>query len=317
MNLVYYHGLHERIRKMQQGKGTFFKIFKIAIVVLAFGNLAALFLFQYELPDLLLFKKETAQSEENPPTEPEEEVSEDIQYSIQLDTDTLTYDGTTELNLLEGVSLVSSDGTVSDNTIFAHIKTGNSLSKKVIEYSADTPDGQITTSRSLELNNYNGPSISLPDPLPQLEEDELDSMLSSISGYEDFYADDGYGNDITDAVSVSYTMDDNEPSQVLYTFTVTNTFNDSISVEAYLTLSDTRPVIILTENTVTIPIHSSFNGLNYVESARDIDGSSLFDRIHIVGDVDVDTAGTYVLTYSITTRDGVASLPKELTVIVE
>lgn len=302
---------------MKQGKQKIFKVLKTAIVILSLGNLAALFLFQYELPQFFQLKKEEPEQTEDITPDVPEDSAEDIQYSIQLDTETLTYDGSTELNLLDGVSLVSSEGEVSDIDIFAHIKTGDSLSTKIIEYSADTEKGQITASRTLELSNYNGPSITLPESLPQLEEDELDSMLSSISDYEDFYADDGYGNDITSAVSVSYTRDEDDPNRICYTFTVTNTFNDTVSEEAYLTISGSRPVITLKQSTVTISVGSTFNALNYVENAVDVDGSSLFHRIHIVGSVDADTVGTYTLTYSVTTTEGNSSLPKELTVIVE
>lgn len=301
---------------MKQGKQTIFKVLKIAIVILSLGNLAALFLFQYELPQFFHSKAEPEQIEEVTPDVPEES-TEDVQYSIQLDTETLTYDGSTDLNLLDGVSLVSSEGAVSGIDIFAHIKTGDSLSSKIIEYSADTEAGRVTASRTLALSNYNGPSITLPESLPQLDEEELDSMLGSLSEYEDFYADDGYGNDITSAVSVSYTRDNSDPSRVCYTFKVTNSFNDSVSAEAYLTITGSRPVITLKESTVRISVHSSFNGLNYVENAVDADGSSMFHRIHITGKVDTDTPGTYTLTYSVTTSDGVSSIPKELTVIVE
>ena len=217
------------------------------------------------------------------------------------------------LDLLSGVTLVSSDGQTSDAEIYAQIMSGDSLSRKTIEYSADTENGQVTASRGLELSAYAGPSISLPEELPDLEESQIDSVLSLLSG---LYADDGYGNDITDSVTASYTMGD-DGMTLHYTFSVTNLFNDTATAAADLSLTATKPVITLTDTAVTIPAGSSFEPLAYVDSAVDVDGSSLSHRIYIRGSVDTETPGIYTLTYTATSEDGVASDPRELTVTVQ
>ena len=280
-------------------------ILKIIISVLALANLAALFLFNYENP---FAKKDSRQ----PSTAVES--SKETGYRFQFDTDTLSYDGTAKLDLLDGVSLVSSDGETSDIKIFARIQAGNSFSRKTIEYSADTDDGQITATRSLNLSGYNGPFITLPDTLPSITEEQLDSVLSTMT---DIYADDGYGNDITDSIQASYTLASDGSGNAHYKFSVTNVFNDSTLVEADLSLGATKPVLTLLKTSVTIEAGDDFNPLRYVDSAVDTDGSSLSQRIRISGTVDTETPGTYVLTFTVSSPSGEISDPKELTVIVE
>lgn len=298
---------------MGNGKHALLKILKLVVVVFAVINLAVLFLFDYRLPGRSGSDKSTAA--------PAQEVSvtraeTDSGYTIQIDSDTLTYDGSGPLNLLDGVSLVDSDGKASGNDIFAHIKTGDSLSEKIIEYTADTADGRVTATRALTLENYTGPSIQLPDRLPQIEDGQLGDILNYMPSDGSFFADDGFGNDITSAVSASYTTDTNDANIIHYVFTVTNSYNDTTSVSADLSLNPSKPLLTLTEEELTIELHSSFSPLKYVASAQDVDGTPLSNRIQIQGEVDTDTAGQYVLTYFVTSPSGESSAKKELKVTV-
>lgn len=307
---------------MKRKKHTLFNIIKILVMILALGNLAALFIFDYELPDFLteLTGKDSAQTAE---VRSEDELSEDASaekdaFSFKLDTDTFTYDGTSKLDLLNGVSVVSSEnGQPVDTDIFAHIKTGDSVSRKIVEYTADTEGGQIKASRTLELSNYNGPSIKLPETLPPLEDSQLDSVLELMPADGSFRADDGYGNDITPAVKASYKRDENDSSLVHFTFTITNSFNDTVSAEMNINLIRTKPVITLKESAVTLTVNSAFNPLEYVSVAEDVDGSSLFHSIIINGSVNTGEAGEYILTYMVSSPSGAVSDPKELKVSVQ
>lgn len=296
---------------MRRGTKIISGFFKLLIVILAVGNLAALFLFDYKIPDFLK-SPEAATSEED---SSQQEDTAPV-YSIQMDSDTLTYDGNARLDLLSGVTLTGPDGAVSDGEIFAHIKTGDTVSQKIIEYTADTDDGRVTASRTLMLQNYNGPSIHLPETLPQISDEQLDSVLTLMPSDGSFHADDGYGNDITSAVTASYTMDDSNSGVIHYVFSVTNSYNDTVSVPADLSITRTKPIITLKESAVTVPLNSGFDALSYVASAEDVDGSSLFTRIQIQGSVNTGTAGEYVLTYMVTSPSGAVSDAKELKVTV-
>lgn len=309
---------------MNRKRQTLFNIIRILVIVLAIGNLAALFVFHYELPDFItdLTNKRSASASQDSPSDKkasnDADAKEKITYSFKFDTDTISYDGTSKLDLLSGVSIVSSKDEKADNSeIFAHIKTGDSVSQKIIEYTADTEEGQISGTRALELTGYNGPSIKLPDVFPQLEDSQLDSVLTVMPSDGSFHADDGYGGDITKAVKASYKRDENDNNLVHFTFTVTNSFNDTVSAEKDVNLIRTKPVIALKESAVTVALHSQFNALEYVSVAEDVDGSSLFRSIIIDGSANTEAAGEYILTYKVSSPSGAVSDPKELKVTVQ
>lgn len=207
-------------------------ILKVLISILAIGNLTVIFFLScfYSVPEQESIQTVSAEKQDEIPD-----------YSICLDTDTLTYDGTGDLDLMSGVCLLSPEGPVSGSKIFVSIQTGASLMKKEIRYSADTKDGRVYASRTLNLENYSGPLLRIPTSFPEMEESELDNILSIMPGDGSFYADDGYGHDITNSVTVRYIRDEDHPYIVHCTFTVTNMFNDSVSEKADIYLTATLP----------------------------------------------------------------------------
>lgn len=306
---------------MKQSKPSFSHMIKTAVCVVALVNLAVLFLFQYELPSLFTSKaKETGDSaaaeSESDTTEPEPD-AEEAGYTFSFDPDPLTYDGTTELDLLSGVSLTDPNGNAVDTLIFTNIRTADAITAKTIEYFAETEDGRVSATRGLQLANYSGPSITLPETLPEIDESMLNSVLSAMPTDGTFRADDGFGNDITASITYEYTQNEASPNLIHYTFTITNKLNDSVSAEADLTLGAPKPVITLTTDAVTIPVNTYFNPISYVASAVDVDGSSIFERIIVNGDINTGVPGTYVLEYMSFSPDGTRSLPKTLTVTVQ
>ncbi|MCI5530450.1 MAG: DUF5011 domain-containing protein [Blautia sp.] len=298
---------------MKKRKPVIIGILKFLIVAAALANLAALFFFDYKIPDFgKSLKTSSVREEEKIPQDPSSDG-----YAIQVDSDSLTYDGTGTLDLLKGVSLTGPEGIVSDAEIFAHIKTGDSLKKKVIEYTADTEQGQVTASRSLILSRYSGPSIQLPDTLPQIGDDQLDSIMDVMPSDGSFHADDGYGNDITSSVKASYTADSSDSSVVHVIFTVTNSYNDTVSEAADLHMIHTKPFVILNESAVTVPLNSGFDPMSYVVFAEDVDGTSLISNLQVQGTVNTAAAGDYALTYQVTSSNGTVSDPKILKVTVQ
>ncbi len=306
---------------MKQSKQSFSRILKGGVCVAALVNLAALFLFQYELPSFLTPKhkdtQNSAASESETDTTESEPIPEEITYGFSFDPDPLTYDGSTELDLLSGVTLTDSNGAAVDTLIFTNIRTSDAITSKTIEYFAETDAGRVSATRGLQLVNYNGPSITLPETLPEIEESMLNSVLSVMPTDGSFRADDGFGNDITSSITYEYTQNEASPNLIHYTFKITNKFNDSVSAEADLPLGSPKPIITLTTDAVTIAVNTYFNPMSYVATAVDVDGSSLFERIIIDGNVNTGVPGTYVLEYTSFSPDGTRSLPKTLTVTVQ
>lgn len=292
---------------MKREKSNLISKLKFIISIAAVVNLAVLLALSF-LPTAASYKKQ-------PGSITEQDLPDG--YSVRIDTDPLVYDGTASLDLLDGISFLSPDGTIPESKIFANIREGASPSQKLILYSVDTEDGKVSVTRGLELENYSGPSITLPEAFPEVEEENLDSILDSLPEDSRLSADDGYGNDITGSIIASYTRDKDQPILIHYTFTVTNLFNDTVSVDAELSLDRTRPVLSLTQDYVTLDRGSYFEPADYVEIAADTNGAPLFDRIHTEGTVSTDTPGTYVITYTVTGMDGTVSVPKELLVVVQ
>lgn len=298
---------------MKQKKLTLSHI-KTAACIVAAANLAGLFFFHYGISPVLAERPEADAVSEIPEGTAN---AEDSGYEFTFDSDTLTYDGSSDLDLLDGVSLTDPDGNALDAEIFARITTGDSLSEKIVIYSADTSAGQLTASRELKLENYSGPTFTLPDPLPKIAESALPSVLSAMPDDGSFRAEDGYGNDISSAVTFRYNRSETEPSKVHYVFKVTNMFNDTVSVEADFTISDPRPLITLTESAVTVEANTPFSPEAYIASAVDTDGSSLLQSVTVKAPANMDEPGTYTLTYTVTGKDGRTSLPARLNVTVE
>lgn len=80
----------------------------------------------------------------------------------------MVYDGTGYFDLSEGVTLEGYDKSQLENMIYIRISTVYSLSEKISEYTADTEDGHVRSMRKLFFQNYNGPSIMLPDEIPTI-----------------------------------------------------------------------------------------------------------------------------------------------------
>lgn len=295
---------------MNDSKNNRWRALRIAVIGVALLNLIALFAFNYQLPSVLRFpsKKTSAVKESTLETA--------CPYTIHLDSDTLSYDGTGSLNLLDGVSLTRQDGSYADFEIFAHISTGDAMNHKIITYSADTDAGQVTAKRNLTLDNYTGPSLVLPSALPSVAEQELDSLLTQMPADGSFAARDGFGKDITSAVTAEYTIDPANPTLVHFVFSVTNLFNDTTSAAADLVIVSSRPILLLTQTEVVLSKGASFQPLSYVQKAEDQRGRDLTSRIQVSGTVDVNTPGVYPLTYTVTTEQGDTSLPQLLTVTI-
>ncbi len=316
------------------------RILKWVVSLLAIANMVLLFVFNYNIPGLSGLFSRGSQAQESVYGEPggneaipgmeslvgssstaeaavsTEEETEPASYQFYFDPETLTYDGQGSLNLLEGVSLVSDTGMESEAKIFASIVSGSSRSEKTITYTADTESGRTEASRRLKLVDYEGPSIELPEVMPVVDDSTKDNILALMTGDQSISADDGFGNDISGAVTVKYNTDSTTPRTLYYIFTVKNTFDDSAEASAEVTLELSKPVVMLTQKAVQIDAGEAFNPLSYVSYAIDTDGTSLSTSIQIQGAVDSYTPGTYTLNFIATNGAGVQSDPAELTVTV-
>lgn len=236
---------------------------------------------------------------------PEEESAgfgvEDKSYldSFRFDPEQLSYDGTGDLDLLEGVSL---DGYTPQDlkaTVFTRIYKGDTLSEKYIEYTAETEEGMVRSRRKLRLRDYNGPKIVIPDEIPSVNEesaDEFAGLLKTKSGYA---VDDGFGNNARDYAEISYEKEATDSALLHYTIAFDNMFGDRDVAKIDVTLTDVPARIILSDSEVTIPIGGKFDPASYIVSAERADGTSAIESVILSGNVDTMQEGTYTLTYDL------------------
>ena len=268
------------------------KIIKIVLVVLATANLAALFLFDYWLPGYVC--EPVADSTETAPA-----------ASINFTSELLAYDGTGDISLIlmDGVTATDSDGSDITDQVKTSFKATNISDEKTIVYSVKASDGtKLKKERTLRLENYDGPFITVSSNLPTLRESELDNAVSTLAENGALHAEDGYGNDITSAVKVNWAADESNVGYFLLNFTVENRFSDNASAKASVQAKLSNPVIVLTQTEISIPLNDeSFDVRDYIKTAIDTDGTAIdLESIELSGYIQRDTPGTYPVTFTAT-----------------
>ena len=243
--------------------------------------------------------------------ESQEQADNGEQDSFMFDPEELVYDGTGDLDLLEGVSLENFSQEELKNKVFIKISPADNLSRKTIEYTADTKKGRIRSNRSLRLVNYNGPKIELPDEMPSVAMDEVDKIMDLLSEDESYKAEDGFGKDAREHVQVNIEKSVINSAEVQYTFVLENVFGDRTMEKANVFISDVPAVITLTEKEVFLQAGDSFDPTEYIEKAVDSAGESIIEEVVFSSDFNTARSGEYLVTYDL--RGQTVSL----TVVVE
>lgn len=292
----------------------FFRL-KFLLCILAAGNLVLLFLFEYKLP----FLSSHTEGQETPVVSgtPGSGNSADT-VQILFEPDTLTYDGTDVFNPLSGVSLVNPDGNGTKNDLFVSIQSGTETETKKITYTLKENDRNYSAERTLRLINYSGPSITVPTQTPTIsDEAEIYTIADKLISLGEITAQDGYGNDISDAIQIKCVPDEQDMTLYHCQFTVTNLFQDICRKDLDISLNTDAPILRLSASEITIAVGEVFYPLNYVAAAEDSDGNSLYNHISVKGTVDSSIPGKYELKYYAVDREGRQSAIKTLSVTVE
>lgn len=288
---------------------------KLLLCILAAGNLALLFLFEYRLP----FLSSAANAQENPKISSTPGTgSPDDSVQILFETDTLIYDGTDVFNPLIGVSLQNPDGNKTKNDLFVSIQSGDEPGFKKITYTLKENNKSYSAERKLRLVNYSGPSITVPKQTPALSgEADIYTIADKLISLGEITAQDGYGNDISDSISAKYVPDEQDTALYHCQLTVTNLFQDICRKDFKLSLNTDAPILRLLASEITINEGDVFYPLDYVEKAEDVNGNSLYERISVTGNTDTRVPGVYKLQYYVTDHDGRQSAVKILTLTVK
>lgn len=230
---------------------------------------------------------------------PHTSVSKTVEKTgFDFDTETMTYDGNGELDLLKGVTYNGKDAKDIADQLTVNVSTGDSLTKKVVTYKIKTEQGTDSAQRNLMLENYHLPTITVPE-LPTINRDTKDTLLEEVKTMEGFETDDGFGHDASSSVMADYKTGSLDSSVLQYTFTFVNACGDEASTSLETTLEDAEIRLILTQSSVTLEKGGSFEAFDYLDSCINSQGEDVSDQLEINGEVDTSKAGTYHVTYSI------------------
>lgn len=293
---------------------------KVLLLILAVGNLGALFIFDYSIPGVNSSSSNAGLSDNQTTTNSlSKDDSSADSLTINLPEGKMTYDGSGSFDLSDGVIVTDASGNVVDNKIFTSIKTGDSIRNKIVEYSVEDSDGNIfTATRDLELSSsYHGPSIEVFGDIPLLTYDELNNISRLLIDSGLIKGDDGFGKDITSTVTSSVKSEDPASGSAIVTLSAVNMFNDTFSLDVTVQYAPDGPILKLTTNRVTINKGESFDALRYVEYARDENGQSLSSRIRVSGSVDINTPGEYSIEIYATNYEGLKTPVQTLKVTVK
>lgn len=237
---------------------------------------------------------------------------------IVAPSEELEYDGTSSLDLMDGVSAVDIDGSDITDDITVQIIAGDSFNKKTVRYSVFNSDYQlITKDRVLNLYDYSGPSISIDIDI-DINDYNLSNIVSSLIEDDILSADDGYGNDISEDICFSYTLINSSTSLYQVVFSVNNVYGDTDSVTFNTNIYSAAdgPTVTLKQSSVTISQDSEFDPMDYVDTAVDSNGEDLTDYVEVRGNVNLSKTGQYTLTYQLTNAEGETSPTVNLIVYV-
>ena len=302
-------------------------ILKILVSLAALLNLAALFLFDYQIPAQwhlserlhmpFLARFETIQTEYIPL-----ESESDIQSSgihIEVPAGAIIYNGSGELDLMNNVYVVNADGTsAGDIKVDTKISQGNGRREKIVTYTAQTPEGEVlTATRALSLGNrYTGPSIRILGNLPWCPEGEADGYVDKLIQSGVVLAEDGFDNDITSDIKSELKRYDASIEEATITLSVTNIYGDTYTTEVQAPMNSTGVVLIMSGDKAEVEYGSTFSSLNYIEECYDKDGNDLRDNVVREGDVDTNTPGDYQISVYTTDSEGVQSIVRHMTITV-
>lgn len=230
---------------------------------------------------------------------------------FEFEPEELVYDGKGEIDFLEGVSLPGCSAQELKKIVYVKIRTSGALSSKRVEYTAETEDVKYRSVRRLHLAGYTGPKITIPQHIPKVTYESMKQFEELIMAEDDFFVDDGFGNDASDHVKTEIVKNRRDSSKVSYIFSIENIFGDRDLVTCDIVLSGEYSVIELTDSDIVLRRGERLDPLQYIARAEKADGTSALNEVKVRGMVDSSTSGNYALTYEL---DGQTA---ELFVVVE
>lgn len=235
---------------------------------------------------------------------------------IQWSPEILVYDGTSELDIMQGVLVTDEDGNDRTSDARAVLQNTEQLNQKMIYYSLNGYSEKLTDQgRMLLLENYTGPTIQV-DSEVQLTVTQLGNLPGVLAERKQLEADNGYGKEITG--QVSWYREKTAEGEYGIFFTVSNEFGDVATAQCRAYIDGVKDDIVLTlrQEQVSISQNEPFVPLDWVLEAEDANGENLIDGVEVEGTVNSSVPGNYTITYRLTSLDGRQCATRNLSVKV-
>ena len=235
---------------------------------------------------------------------------------IQWSPEILVYDGTSELDIMQGVLVTDEDGNDRTSDTRAVLQNTEQLNQKMIYYSLNGYSEKLTDQgRMLLLENYTGPTIQV-DSEVQLTVTQLGNLPGVLAERKQLEADNGYGKEITG--QVSWYREKTAEGEYSIFFTVSNEFGDVATAQYRAYIDGVKDDIVLTlrQEQISIFQDEPFVPLDWVLEAEDANGENLIDGVEVEGTVNSSVPGNYTITYRLTSLDGRQCATRNLSVKV-
>lgn len=174
----------------------------------------------------------------------------------------------------------------------------------------DSGGNTASAARLIHLADFTPPVITLEGAA------DISLPLDGTFTEPGFAAWDSADGDLTQKVRVEKTAGEGDPEEVfIYTYSVTDSFGNRAAAQRTVRYRDMiAPVISLSgDSTVTLEYGQAFSD-PWATASDNLEGD-ITARIQVSGGVDVNTAGTYTLTYSVTDSYGnAASVSRQVVV---
>ena len=139
-------------------------------------------------------------------TEKAGDTKEKEEYSFSFEPSVMTYDGNGVFDPMIGVSVKDASGKDVTERVITVLKKTDQVDHQIIVYRIYHRDGSYETEeRNLYLENYSGPSVRFTGSGSVFFAETENDLAAEIIRLGLATADDGYGHDITDKITVSFT----------------------------------------------------------------------------------------------------------------
>ena len=215
----------------------------------------------------------------------------------------ITLVGDSQVNLEVGSTYTDAGATASDNydgdissqIVVVNNVDVNTLGSYTVTYSVSDSSSNAASvvTRTVNVVDQTAPTITILGDNPV--------TIEAGSTYTDAgaTATDNYNNDVTSSITASSTVDSNTIGSYTVTYTVSDASgNQATAVRTVIVEDSTPPTIALIgSNPVTVEAGSTYTDAG--ATATDAYDGDLTSSITTTSDVDVNTVGTYTVTYTV------------------